>query len=164
MKATHEQIAHNIGYNNLPHSEPERALFRAWLKGHGWGEGIWDPQKNEYRDAVTGLAYAVWRARGALAEQLGNLAPRPPARVPITCTACRGPITNGGAGVFWRVTSEPFKVTPTITHPYGIFADSMDDPLIFDLCEQCALTAPVIIADATYPLDSPPITHTTDKP
>lgn len=82
-----EARAHAVGAEGVPHSEAERALFLAYLRGHCWGDGLWDAERNEYADQATRMLYAVWRARGAIA------APLPPA-------AGSGP-SNAELGAIW---------------------------------------------------------------
>jgi RimJ/RimL family protein N-acetyltransferase len=60
------ESAHQMGARGAPHSEAERQLFEAYMKGHCWKVGDWIPDKQTYADMSTRVLFAVWRDRAAL--------------------------------------------------------------------------------------------------
>jgi hypothetical protein len=60
------EAAEQMGAEGAPHSEPERALFEAYMRGHCWGVGEWNAEKGHYGDIWSRTHFAVWRDRAAL--------------------------------------------------------------------------------------------------
>lgn len=56
-------------YNSggLPDTPEERSRFEAYLRGHCWEAGRYDPVARGYDTAHVRCLYGVWRDRGALA-------------------------------------------------------------------------------------------------
>ncbi len=65
-----------MGNHGAPHSEAERALFEAYMRGHCWAiTGPWDPKTRCYPDMLNRIEFAVWRDRAALGTPLAVEAP-----------------------------------------------------------------------------------------
>jgi hypothetical protein len=62
--------AHVMGKHGAPHSERERELFEAYMRGHCWAVGEWNAEKCCYDDQSTRVLWAMWRDRAALAYQV----------------------------------------------------------------------------------------------
>lgn len=60
--------AQRLGETGAPHSEYERTLFEAYMKGHSWAHGEWLADRQYYDDMQTRILFAIWRDRGALEE------------------------------------------------------------------------------------------------
>ena len=61
-----EADAAEMGRVGAPHSEVDRKLFEAYMRGHCWGFAPFDPVKQVYGDMSTRMLFAVWRDRAAL--------------------------------------------------------------------------------------------------
>lgn len=66
----HDELqAYDMGAKGSPHSEDERRLFEAYMRGHCWQAGEWDAKLGCYADMHTRMLFGVWRDRAALAQQ-----------------------------------------------------------------------------------------------
>lgn len=65
-----QDLAYQVGAKGSAHSEAERELFEAYMRGHCWQVGTWLPDQQGYEDCSTRMLFAVWRDRAALADQL----------------------------------------------------------------------------------------------
>lgn len=50
----------------LPNTLEERERFEAYMRGHCWDFGRFDPATNSYDTTMVRMLYGVWRDRGAL--------------------------------------------------------------------------------------------------
>lgn len=73
-----ELQAYDMGAKGSPHSEQERALFEAYMRGHCWQFGEWDAKLGCYSDMGTRMLFGVWRDRAALAQQAVSPIPAMP--------------------------------------------------------------------------------------
>lgn len=78
MLTPSELRAYDMGAKGSPHSEQERALFEAYMRGHCWQAGEWDAKLGCYADVHTRMLFGVWRDRAALAQQAVSSAPEAP--------------------------------------------------------------------------------------
>lgn len=116
--------AHAIGRIGAPHNEAERALFCEYLRGHCWGQGQWHADIADYADAFTRLAYAVWRARAALATapSVQPVRPAPPEipKAPECAKECQQAVDYGVDGQFsCKTTCVYLKFPSVLRAPVG---------------------------------------------
>jgi hypothetical protein len=50
----------------VPNTPEERARFEAYLRGHAWATGSFDPGTNSYDTTFVRCLYGIWRDRGSL--------------------------------------------------------------------------------------------------
>jgi hypothetical protein len=60
------EAAEKMGKTGAPHSEPERLLFEAYMRGHCWHVEPWDAVRGCYGDVQTRMLFGVWRDRAVL--------------------------------------------------------------------------------------------------
>lgn len=62
----HEREDGTAYKGGLPDTPEERARFEAYMRGHCWAVGTYDPAQHCYDTSFVRCAYGVWRDRGAL--------------------------------------------------------------------------------------------------